>query len=55
MKPRIYIKRGVWHLGKGRRQQNGRFLGFLAKPLLTALTGVAGPPFVNFATTKDIW
>ena len=52
MKPRTYMKKGVWHLGKARKKQNGRFLGLLAKPLLTSLAGVAGPPLLNFATKK---
>ena len=33
-------------------KKNGGFLGLFAKPLLTTLAGVAGPPLLNFATKK---
>ena len=52
MKPTTYIKKGVWHLGKGRKKQKGGFLGLLSKPLLTTLAGVVGLPLLNFATKK---
>ena len=47
-----YKRRGVWHLGNGRRKQNDDFLSVLAKPLLTTLAGVAGLLLLNFATKK---
>ena len=52
MKPRNYIRKGVWHLGKGRRKQNRGFISFLANPLLSTLASVAGPPILNFAAKR---
>ena len=52
MKPRTYVRRGVWHLDKGRKKQDSGFLDLLAKPLFTTLASVAGPPLLNFATKK---
>ena len=54
MKPRIYVRKGIWHLCKGKNQ--GRIhrtiLGTIAKPLPTTETGALAPSILNFAVKK---
>ena len=54
MRPKTYIKKGVWHLGKGKKQK-GRFLpliGSLAKPLFISAAGALAVRVLNFTTKK---
>ena len=55
MKQRTYIRKGVWHLGRGKQKQKGVSLSLLAKSVLTTLAGAAGPPLLSFATKGNIW
>ena len=56
MNRRTYVKRNIWHLGKGRKQNGGflPLLGAVGKPLLTALAGTVGT--INKACyKKNFW
>ena len=52
MRTRTYIKKGVWHLGRGRRSQRSGFLPLLVKPLLSTIARVAGLLVLNFLGKK---
>ena len=52
MRTRTYVRKGTWHLGRGRKITKGGFFTTSRKPLLSTIASVAGPPVLGFLGKK---